>query len=33
VVRKALLRRHRPDKAWLDDVTELRSLLVIEERR
>ena len=30
---KALLRRHRPDKAWVDDLTELRSLLVIDERR
>ncbi len=30
---KALLRRHRPDKASVDDVTELRSLLIIEDRR
>ncbi len=30
---KTLLRRHRPDKAWADDLAALRGLLEIEERR
>ncbi len=30
---KAVLRRHRPDKAWADDVAALRSLLVMDERQ
>lgn len=30
---KALLRRHRPDNAWADEVATLRRLLVIEERQ
>ena len=29
---KALLRRHRPDRAWADEVEELRSDLAVEER-
>ncbi len=29
---KALLRRHRPDKAWADEVAALRRLLIVEER-
>ncbi len=30
---KALLRRHRPDKAWADDLAAVRSLLLVEERQ
>jgi prevent-host-death family protein len=30
---KALLRRHRPDGAWAEDLAALRGLLEIEERR
>ena len=30
---KALLRRHRPDKAWADDLVALRGLLELEDRR
>lgn len=29
---KALLRRHRPDAAWLEELTDLRGLLEIEDR-
>ena len=29
---KALLRRHRPDSAWANQLDEVRSLLEIEER-
>ncbi len=29
---KALLRRHRPDAAWLGELDEVRSLLEIEDR-
>jgi prevent-host-death family protein len=29
---KALLRRHRPDREWATEVTELRHSLVAEER-
>lgn len=29
---KALLRRHRPDREWAAEVTELRQSLVVEER-
>jgi len=29
---KALLRRRRPDRAWTDEITELRRSLVVEER-
>jgi antitoxin (DNA-binding transcriptional repressor) of toxin-antitoxin stability system len=29
---KALLRRHRPDAAWSDELDEVRSLLEIEDR-
>ena len=30
---KALLRRHRPDATWAQDLTDLRGLLEIEERK
>ena len=30
---KALLRRHRPDSTWADDLAALRGLLEVEERR
>ena len=30
---KALLRRHRPDRTWADDLAALRGLLEVEERR
>ncbi len=30
---KSLLRRHRPDAAWSKELTDLRSLLEIEDRR
>jgi antitoxin (DNA-binding transcriptional repressor) of toxin-antitoxin stability system len=30
---KALLRRHRPDGTWAEDLAALRGLLEIEERR
>ena len=29
---KSLLRRHRPDTAWPEDLTDLRALLEIEAR-
>jgi prevent-host-death family protein len=29
---KALLRRHRPDRAWTTELADLRRSLVIEER-
>ncbi|HEX9642582.1 MAG TPA: type II toxin-antitoxin system prevent-host-death family antitoxin [Acidimicrobiia bacterium] len=29
---KSLLRRHRPDTAWTEDLTDLRALLEIEDR-
>ena len=29
---KALLRRHRPDRAWADEVDALREHLTVEER-
>jgi prevent-host-death family protein len=29
---KALLRRHRPDRAWSRDLASLRELVVVEER-
>lgn len=29
---KDLLRRHRPDAAWLKELTDLRGLLEIEDR-
>lgn len=29
---KDLLRRHRPDKEWSDDLDDLRSMLEIDER-
>jgi len=29
---KDVLLRHRPDEAWADDLAEVRSLLVTEER-
>ncbi len=29
---KALLRRHRPDRNWADDLHEVRGLLEIDER-
>ncbi|HZJ27685.1 MAG TPA: prevent-host-death protein [Acidimicrobiia bacterium] len=29
---KALLRRHRPDPVWANDLNEIRSLVEIEER-
>jgi prevent-host-death family protein len=31
-VAKDLLLRHRPDRAWADDLAQMRSLLVAEER-
>jgi prevent-host-death family protein len=30
---KALLRRHRPDSAWAEDLASVRALLELEERR
>lgn len=30
---KELLRRHRPDREWMQDLSAVRSLLEIEERR
>lgn len=30
---KNLLRRHRPDAAWLKDVADRRGLLVVDERK
>lgn len=30
---KALLRRHRPDAAWRDDLARVRDLLEIEHRQ
>ena len=30
---KALLRRHRSDSTWADDLAALRGLLEVEERR
>lgn len=30
---KALLRRHRPDRAWSDEVTAVRTELTAQERR
>lgn len=30
---KALLRRHRPDPAWSDDIDSVRALIEIEHRR
>lgn len=29
---KALLERHRPDRAWLGDVTAVRAMVQLEER-
>lgn len=29
---KDLLRRHRPDPSWRDDLSEVRALLTIDER-
>lgn len=29
---KALLRRHRPDPAWAEELAELRGLLTVEDR-
>ncbi|MBX7068736.1 MAG: type II toxin-antitoxin system Phd/YefM family antitoxin [Microthrixaceae bacterium] len=29
---KAMLRRHRPDPAWADDLGAVRSLLVVDDR-
>lgn len=29
---KALLRRHKPDTDWADDLTEVRDLLALEDR-
>lgn len=29
---KALLRRHRPDARWADDLDEVRSMLEVEHR-
>lgn len=29
---KALVRKHRPDPTWADDLAELRGSLVVEER-
>ena len=29
---KSLLRRHRPDKAWSKELTDLRGLLEIDDR-
>ncbi|MEO1060331.1 MAG: type II toxin-antitoxin system Phd/YefM family antitoxin [Actinomycetota bacterium] len=29
---KALLRRHRPDEGWADDLDEVRDLLEVERR-
>lgn len=29
---KALLRRHRPDRAWVDEIDAMRQSLTIEER-
>lgn len=30
---KSLLRRHRPDSAWAQELSDLRGLLEIEDRR
>ncbi|MGF1666341.1 MAG: type II toxin-antitoxin system Phd/YefM family antitoxin [Acidimicrobiia bacterium] len=30
---KSLLRRHRPDAAWAEDLRDVRSLLEIENRK
>lgn len=30
---KSLLRRHPPDKAWPNDLAELRAIVEIEDRR
>jgi prevent-host-death family protein len=29
---KALLRRHRPDRAWASDLDDVRALLEVEDR-
>ena len=29
---KALLRRHQPDSAWVDDLSEVRDLVEIDDR-
>ncbi len=29
---KSLLRRHRPDKRWADELEEIRNLLEVDER-